>query len=221
MQTPNEPFTLYDRGWIVRIQPPTAPPPHRVMLLLHGWTGDETVMWVFTRNLPQDIWFFAPRAPHPANSSYGGYSWSIRNEQDPATPIETFLPPAASILSSVQMWMQERKIPAQPIHLMGFSQGAALAYTLLIQHSTQIGQTAALAGMLPPGATERLQSLNLTGKRVLITHGTKDATIPVDRAREAAKALDTAGAEVTYCEDETGHKLGAACYKSLAAFFGE
>lgn len=219
MQTPSEPFTLYDRGWIVRIQPPTTPPPHRVLLMLHGWTGDETVMWIFARNLPKDYWIFAPRAPHPANSSYGGYSWSMRNSQDPPTQIEVFSPVAQNILSSLQVWMQERKIGGQPVNLMGFSQGAALSYTLLIEHAAQIGSVAALAGMLPVGAEERLLDLNLTGKRVLISHGTRDTTIPVERARAAAKALDAAGADVTYCEDDTGHKLGAGCHKALAAFF--
>lgn len=216
MQNQSEAFTLFDRGWIVRIQPPKTEGPQRVMLLLHGFTGDERVMWVFTRNLPQNYWFIALRAPHPAPQ--GGFSW-VANRSGSAHEFDAYASVLPGLISAVQAWLKERDAPLEPLHLMGFSQGAALAYTLLIQHPQLVGKTAALAGMLPNGAEKHAQSGNLTGKSVLITHGTQDAIVPVSMARIATNVLQSAGAEVTYCEDDSGHKLGPGCHKSLGSFF--
>jgi len=37
----------------------------------------------------------------------------------------------------------------------------------------------------------------------------------VDRARASIGLLEKAGAQITYCEDEVGHKLSAGCLRAL------
>ena len=49
--------------WTLRVRPGSGRDA-RVMLLLHGWTGDENSMWAFARDLPASAWLIAPRAPH-------------------------------------------------------------------------------------------------------------------------------------------------------------
>ena len=61
---------------IHRVAQPAGPGPHPTVLMLHGRSGDENVMWVFARALPPDWLIVAPRAiqPDPA----GGFSaWSL------------------------------------------------------------------------------------------------------------------------------------------------
>jgi predicted esterase len=41
----------------------------------------------------------------------------------------------------------------------------------------------------------------------------------VERARESIAILERAGANVTYCEDEVGHKVSANCLRALKEFF--
>jgi predicted esterase len=43
--------------------------------------------------------------------------------------------------------------------------------------------------------------------------------VPIDRARASIKILEEAGAQVTYCEDEVGHKVSVTCLRSLKQFF--
>jgi predicted esterase len=52
-----------------------------------------------------------------------------------------------------------------------------------------------------------------------MAHGTQDALVPVARARQARQILLEAGAQVTYCEDDVGHKLSASCFRGLETFF--
>ncbi len=41
--------------WTVRVRKPEGEGPHPVMLLLHGWMGDENAMWVFASRLPKNL----------------------------------------------------------------------------------------------------------------------------------------------------------------------
>jgi predicted esterase len=64
------------QGWTLRTRA-AAQRPARILLLIHGWTGDENSMWVFVRNLAPTYWIVAPRAPyatHPAVTP-GGIRW--------------------------------------------------------------------------------------------------------------------------------------------------
>jgi predicted esterase len=43
--------------------------------------------------------------------------------------------------------------------------------------------------------------------------------LPVEVARQSATLLQESGAQVTYCEDKVGHRLGPSCYKRYEEFF--
>jgi predicted esterase len=82
---------------------------------------------------------------------------------------------------------------------------------------------AELAGFLPlagsPPTESRSQLAELAGIPIMIAHGIQDETVPIAMAREARKSLESSGVKVSYCESETGHKLGANCARQLADFF--
>ena len=75
-----------------------------------------------------------------------------------------------------------------------------------------------LAGFVPSGLEEVIVKRPLKGKSVFVAHGTQDEMVPVDRARASIELLEKAGANVTYCEDEVGHKVSAACLRALESF---
>ena len=65
--------------WTLRVRVSQSEHP-RLLVLIHGWTGDENSMWIFTRGLSPDYWMMAPRAPHPAEPS--GFSWRPHQLRD-------------------------------------------------------------------------------------------------------------------------------------------
>ena len=105
------------------------------------------------------------------------------------------------------------------LHLLGFSQGAALAYSMAMMYPERIASLAGLSGFLPDGASTWLGSERLKGLPIFIAHGSEDERVPVDKARMSVGLLEKAGAKVNYCEDNVGHKLSAKCFRGLEAFY--
>lgn len=210
----NEPYTTYEHGWILRIKQPANKASSRVLLLLHGWTGDESVMWIFTHHLPSDYWILSPRGPVPAPEK--GYGWVSNHTTWPK--LKDFEPVAQSLFDAVNLWRQDLHISHQAIDVMGFSQGAAMAYAFAVFYPQEIHKIVALAGFLPKDQDMPGQYNALTGKQIYVAHGTKDDTVPVDLAQQAVQTLKSAGADVLYCESDVGHKLSVGCLKGLNSF---
>lgn len=218
MQTENEPFLLEEQGWIVRVQPPKIRDDAnstRTLLLLHGLLGNETVMWIFTRGIPKNYWLFAPRAPVQLEMS--GYAWLPRHEGWP--DLASFQPVAEKLLNAFRSWSDKTGAPKQSFDVMGFSQGAAMSYAMAAFYPQQVGRVLALAGFMPKDDEVPGRYHGLKGKKVYIAHGSKDEVIPVSEARTASQVLQGVGADVIYCESETGHKLSASCLRGLEEYF--
>jgi phospholipase/carboxylesterase len=207
--------TLVLDGWTLRRSVPDVPGPHPLMLLLHGWTGNEDVMWIFANRLPKNALMVAPRGLFP--TALGGYGWQPtlgRSWPD----LGDFRP----AMDSLWALLTAKNFPTADqgqIGLVGFSQGAALSYSLALAYPERVATIAGLSGFAPGGVETLIRSQPLAGKAIFMAHGTQDELVPVQRARQARQTLIEAGAQVTYCEDEVGHKLSASCFRGMEKFF--
>ena len=218
MQTAPNTDLIEFEDWTLRIRKTDHPSP-RLLLMLHGFTGDENSMWVFARDLPSHYWIVAPRAPHVTEPS--GYSWRPPQDGTFGRPsLEQLRPAAEALVRLVNAYQLSAKIDARVFDLMGFSQGAAMSNLLAFLYPERIRKTGILAGFVPSGLDELVAQRPLTGKPFFVAHGTKDETVPVERARASIEILEQAGAQVTYCEDEVGHKVSLTCLRALKDFLG-
>jgi phospholipase/carboxylesterase len=205
------------RDWTFRIRPAKATP-SRLLLMIHGWTGDENSMWVFARRLPEQVAVLAPRGPFPASD--GGYSWrEVKPETRGIPGMNELSPPAEALIGLLDDWSQANGMNTGQIGLIGFSQGGALCYTLALLHPDRIRALAVLSGFIPGGAEKLLTRHVLEGKPVYVAHGRQDDMIPVEMARRSVVLLENSGARVTYCESDGGHKVSAECFSGLAELF--
>jgi len=187
------------------------------VVLLHGWTGDENSMWIFTRGLSPDYWMMAPRGPHAAEPS--GFSWRPLQLSTFGMPsLETLLPAAEGLIKLIDEYTASVKLDALQFDLVGFSQGAAMTNLMGILYPHRIRKMGVLAGFVPAGLDQLIQQKPLAGKKVFVAHGTQDQMIPIDRARASMDLLEQAGAQIIYCEDEVGHKLSTNCLHALESY---
>lgn len=224
MQTQIETELIEFNGWTLRVLPPDNS--KRLMLLIHGYTGDENSMWVFARRLASRYWMIAPRAPLSAGS--GGYTWRPLQRLDPASAadqdfgkpsLDQLRPSAEALIRLADAYQASTGVEADTMDVMGFSQGAVMCNILSFLYPHRIRKVGVLAGFIPSGLEELVPQHPLAGKQFFVAHGTKDETVTIDRARHSIQLLEAAGAQVTYCEDEVGHKVSARCLNALNNFF--
>lgn len=200
---------------VVRVRNPEDSNQSRLLIMLHGWTGDENSMWIFSSRIPKDYFLVAPRGI--TSTPLGGYGWQNATSRgwpaadDFRTAIETVL----DLVDKIDYPKMDRA----KFDLMGFSQGAALAYTIGLTYPDRVGKLAGLSGFLPEGLDDGIARGPLLGKKVFVAHGRQDEMVPVSKARQVVEGLKAAKAEVIYCEEDVGHKLSSGCFRGMSDYF--
>ncbi len=192
-----------------------------LIIMLHGLSGDENVMWIFDHALPREATVIAPRALYA--SELGGYSWARSVVRDDLDGVD-FHEAIDVLRSLVGETRRVYETDPQRAIVMGFSQGAAVSYAFSLEHPEMLRGVIALAGFLPHPATAPFAHTRLpleasgplargsaqdAWPRYLIIHGTHDEAVPIERAREARSVLEGHGASVEYYEHRVGHKVSA------------
>jgi phospholipase/carboxylesterase len=205
-------------NWTYRLRMPQAQP-KSILLVLHGWMGDENSMGVLAHNLPPEIAILSPRGIFAVPQ--GGYTW---REIKPGTwgmaSLEEFRPAADGLVAFLDKWAASSGLDGNQFDVMGFSQGSALSYTVALLYPQRVRRLVALSGFIPQGGPALLTPESFSGKPVFISHGRQDDVIPVEQSRQAAAQFKQAGALVTYCESDAGHKVSKECLRAMESFMG-
>ena len=183
------------------------------IVMLHGWLGNENVMWAFENVLPKNALIVSPRAPLKVSDGYG---WFYKREH--ADFEDSLAKGLATLREFIQQLPNLYPIDIDKIYLMGFSQGAAMCYAFALADPQAVAGVIALAGFLPDTARAQITPNCLAHKPIFISHGTQDKEVPLSQAREAHEALTLSGATITYGEYETGHKLNVEGMRDLKAW---
>jgi predicted esterase len=213
MATPKTTYTLLEKGMILNIQKPEPGLTSGLSLLLHGWTGDENSMKPFWGYMPKEHWILAPRAPQPAKPS--GYGWSdiVPNVYP---NYNQFLPSVENLIQIVTSFRKENGLLQQKMNVIGFSQGAAVAYMLAALIPQEIDHLIPIAGFMPEGTLPILQNQPYRSNKIHIIHGVKDKLVPMAMAQQIDADLKSIGYETELCLDENaGHSLGSSCVEVL------
>jgi len=196
-------------GLIYRVRRGTARSP--LILMLHGLSGDENVMWLFDHALPRSATVISPRAWFAATD---GFSWTRSDSHGEIERVD-FSAAIEVLQRFIPEMIRRYEVDAARVIIMGFSQGAALSYALSLVRPGFMCGVIALAGFMPnyPIAPLRSDSSNT---RYLIIHSTDDDIVPIALAREARSVLAARGALVEYHEYPGGHKVSAQGLKDIA-----
>ncbi|MBN1994661.1 MAG: hypothetical protein JW953_18320 [Anaerolineae bacterium] len=179
--------------------------PVPVIVMLHGWGGDESSMWLFKQVPPPNVAVVTPRAPLELKNS--GYAWFYRDDPLHLTDPESLLTAITKLEDFLTSLSQLYPVDSSRLLLIGFSQGAAVANSLVMARPELVMGVALLLGMgfQLPGLIP--QAISLNGLPVFIAHGTRDEIVPLSEAQQACETYTQLGAEVTYAEYNVGHKM--------------
>ncbi len=209
-----------------RFGPAAGAAPRHLIVLLHGWGADGNDLIGlaphFARALPHAE-FLSPHAPFPQDMGYGR-QWFSLGDLSPQSLAETALRPRIdAIVPVLDAFLDDalaaRKLGAERLALVGFSQGTMLA--LFAGPRRAHGPRAILgySGRLLGGAA--LVKEAKSKPEILLVHGEYDDVLPVDATRTAERDLRAAGFRVEaqyrpglgHAIDPEGLAMGAAFLK--------
>jgi len=195
---------------------PASAGPGRIfptIIAMHGRGADENDLAsvILALEIP-DLVLVTPRAPFPF--PYGGYAWYSLEQEGVPEP-EALQTSVGLVRKFVDEVRAEYPVDPKRLILLGFSQGAMMAYATGLSDPSMFRGIAALSGYIPYQSRLPLQLAKLAGFSVFISHGSNDPVIPVQNGREAAKLLTDAGANVTYREYLMGHEIGDETIRDL------
>jgi phospholipase/carboxylesterase len=199
-------------GLIHRVLQPEGEGPHPTAVMIHGRSGSEDVMWIFQRALPKEWLVVAPRAIK--DDPDGGYAWHPRH-RDEWPSLKMFDDAVTAVVKFINALPELYGADPDQIYLMGFSQGAAASIATAMRHPGLVQAIAALVGFAPEESESEVGRGILNGLPIFMAVGAEDNTIPLAISRKSAETLRAAGADLTYAEYETGHKLNAAGMRAL------
>ena len=220
MRTPQpiliESGTQYEAtGLVHRVWQPDSDGPHPTIVMNHGRSGSEDVMWIFSRTLPKEWLLVAPRAIH--EDPRGGNSWELHSEARWANHVD-FDESVEKLDQFIGSLADVYNADLSQLYLMGFSQGGALNSAYAMRNKRPIQGIVSLVSFMPEDAAPEL-SHSLVDMPILQMVGRKDDTIPLDIGRKCGQQLIQYGARLDYREYDTGHKLNSRGLKDLAAWW--
>jgi phospholipase/carboxylesterase len=186
-----------DLGFIHRFLPGSnsGRPP---LLLLHGTGGDEHDLIPLAERVAPGHALLSPRG----KVNEQGLTRFFRRAPDGVWDIPDFKQRTVELADFVRRARSAYQI-GKPIAL-GYSNGANIAWSLLLKEPDLLAGAILLRAMLP---YDPRPLPDLRGVPVLLIAGTHDELIPVDRAGLLAALLGEAGADVTYEALHASHGL--------------
>jgi phospholipase/carboxylesterase len=182
-----------------------------LLVMMHGWSYDETHLFALTPRLPQKVVVASVRAPR---AEAGGYAWFL----SAGNPIGNPQPRVANeAVDEVMTWLDTLS-GFSSVGLMGFSQGGAMAIQLLRHSPDRFAYTVNLGGFVVDGTLPGDKELAVSRPPAFWGRGQRDYVIPdaaITRTEEWTARHTTAE---THVYPQLGHDVAGQEVTDLANF---
>ena len=195
------------------IREPTrkAEQPPSLLLLLHGVGSHEGDLMSLAPHLDERFFIVSARAPFTlAPGSYAWYHVAFTPAGPVIDPAEAEAAQDAVIRFAAEA-LEAYGLDPNGIYLLGFSQGAILSLSLALTRPDLLAGVVAISGRtLPQSVPTSDPPPGTEGLPVFIAHGTQDAVLPIQYARQTHDIFSRLPVSLTYREYPTGHRISAA-----------
>ena len=178
-----------------------------LLVLLHGYGSDESDLFSFADELPNELFILSLRAPHKLQP-YGNawYAINFDAQQNKWNDIEQAQEAMKIIVSCIEQACTQYDLDKNNVSLLGFSQGCILSMALAINHPELIKNVIGLSGYVCEEFIEEDRTKkDFSHLDFYCSHGSSDQVIPVDWARETPNFLTEKGIKHKYSEFPVGH----------------
>tara|TARA_Y100000996_G_scaffold12048_1_gene9623 strand:+ start:1293 stop:1916 length:624 start_codon:yes stop_codon:yes gene_type:complete len=185
------------------------------IILLHGYGSDENDLFSFAEYLPKKYTIISLRAPF--QTPMGGYCWfsiNFNNSNEKWSDHKQAYQSILNLESQIDFFIQKYNLEPDQIDLLGFSQGAVLSWTLLLDFSIKINRAVCLSGYID----KSLLKEDIYSYRDIIaysSHGTNDPVIPFDWAKTSIESLKENNPNVVFNSFQDAHNVSQENFQSI------
>ncbi|MFV0530078.1 MAG: alpha/beta hydrolase [Flavobacteriales bacterium] len=186
-----------------------------LLVLIHGYGSNEADLFGFAEDLPPKYHIVSLQGIRSV--SFGGFCWYDIDfvNMEKHSNFEQALEARDQIKNFIEQFTKEQNLSKKGITLCGFSQGCILSYSLALHNPDLIQNVVALSGypeshILPKESKKDVSHLNF-----FISHGSEDAVIPVEWARNIKSIMHHLKINYIYREYPAGHGINPENYKDM------
>ena len=181
----------------------------KILIMLHGYGSNYNDLISLSDFFGDDYMYISIQANHPLDlNSYCW--WTLHFDSDHT--LKSDFDQAKYSVDNLNIFIQneiiqKHNIKSENIVLLGFSQGAMLAYALSLNFYDKYKKVIALSGKIPeeiikPGSIDKYKD-----HKFYCSHGVLDQTIPITYSRNASNWFKKNKIDHKYQEFESQHNL--------------
>ena len=189
--------------------------PHPCIILLHGYGSNSDDLFSFADYLSEQLTVISLEAP--LDTPFGGKAWySIHFDatQDKWSDLKEAEKSLDAISQQLKYFEEEYDLDPNDIGLMGFSQGAILSWSLLLDQPDLFRRAVCMSGYIN---TQLLEKPLQEYQNILAyaSHGTSDPTVPYDWAVSSINELNKKNPQLTFNSYPDGHNVSPENFRDL------
>lgn len=189
--------------------------PHPAIILLHGYGSNVDDLFSFADHLPNYYTVISLEAP--LDTPFGGKAWYSINfdaTQDKWSDLEEAKKSLDAIVKHQEYFVGEYNLYPKDFTLMGFSQGAILSWSILLDYPDKFRRAVCMSGYI----NKQLVVKPLEEYRNILayaSHGVHDPTIPYSWAESSINELKSNNPKLNFNSYPDGHNVSAENFREL------
>jgi phospholipase/carboxylesterase len=195
---------------------------YTLVIGLHGRGGDGARFTALRRSLGDAPFIFAaPQGPYPIGMvRAAGYGWAAEVPDRLEGVRQQSYEASARYVAELAAALRAR-YNVGDVYLLGFSQGAFLAYCTAVRNVDTFRGVACFSGYYRPAHLTAEELDAARGLRVFIAHGKAETAIPYAEAEAAYELLSAYGYDVTFRGFDGGHEMPGKILEEVGRWMTE
>ncbi len=189
-----------------------------VLMLLHGYGSNETDLFSFSNQIPDNWLVVSVRAPFAlAQHQFKWYTAKLVHQKI-SMNFEEEEKSRKLLLKLIDQIALKYNVDKDKLVTAGFSQGANMALGLALTEPKKILAAGCFSGRFMEEIQPLINKEALPSKQVFIAHGTEDQMLPLKYAEENKARLQEMGIKVTFVKDKIGHSISNKEFEKFIAW---
>jgi len=195
----------------------------KVIYLIHGYGADKNDLFSFANYLPKELTVIAMQATFSMPFGDGGawYSLELGPNGEHISDVEQAKYSVKEIESFIDATVEYYGFDKENIFVLGFSQGAILTYSMILNNPHKFKYALPLSGFIMDEIMPDNFDKDYSHLDFYSAHGTMDGVIPIEKGRTVSTLLKKLGIKHIYHEFPAAHSIAQKEFEEIVYWLSE